>query len=149
MKNSKESYKTIKGWAIDAKDEGPTPVAMSEERPSQEILRIEVLKSNERAELPAVIGQTIPPQGISGQLRKFAFRYSESHYRHWLPLLLADRINEIEGIWDDLKKGKCPNIAAERGWKARWKYDRKRTLLKLAGVTAISLLAVRFCLKKY
>ncbi|WP_295200560.1 hypothetical protein [uncultured Chryseobacterium sp.] len=59
-----------------------------------------------------------PPEGINGAIRKFAFRYSESSYSRWLPLVLADRIGVIEGIIDDLKNGHLPNIFAERGWGA-------------------------------
>ena len=38
---------------------------------------------------------------------------------------LADCTNMVEGIIDDLKTGHFPNIIAERGWAAEWKYNRK------------------------
>lgn len=89
---------------------------------------VEVLYSSERPDLPAVVGETLPPQFISGALRRYAFRHSESRYRHWLPLLIADRINELEGVLEDVKKARFPNVFAERGWKVHWQYEKKDVL---------------------
>lgn len=41
-----------------------------------------------------------------------------------MPLLLADRVNMLEGVVDDLWSGHVPNILAEAGWHAEWKYNR-------------------------
>jgi hypothetical protein len=94
--------------------------------------------------MTAVFGTPLPPSGLSGVLRRKAFKYSESSYGHWLPILLADRINVIEGIVDDIKHGHVPNIFAERGWAAAWKYNRKGMIIKsvtfLATVCAIVIL---------
>jgi hypothetical protein len=62
--------------------------------------------------------------GVSGMLRRHAFKYSEGKWAHWLTLLVADRVNVIEGIISDIKQGHFPNIIAERGGKAEWKYNR-------------------------
>lgn len=148
MKNIKENYREIKGWGIDAEDELEIRQSNDWNRPPQEAQQVELLMSNERENLPAVIGQTVPPSGLSGQLRRYAFTHSESRYRHWLPLLIADRINEIEGVLDDLRKGKCPNILAERGWNARWKYDRAKLIKQMAGAALVGLLIVRLCRKR-
>ncbi|MGZ5248454.1 MAG: hypothetical protein ACXWCR_15210, partial [Flavitalea sp.] len=53
------------------------------------------------------------------------------------PLILADRINVIEGIVDDLKHGIIPNIFAEKGWKSEWKYNRKGLIQKVLITTAV------------
>lgn len=58
------------------------------QRPPLQITRVEVLHSNERPSYSAVIGETIPPSGLSGRIRRFAFRFGESTYAHWLPLPL-------------------------------------------------------------
>lgn len=129
-------YSHINGWGIDAdpRNEPTYPMKnytgddhqrLNWERPPLQPATVEVLHSNERPTLTAVFGTSSPPSGLSGALRRYAFTFSESEYGHWLPLLLADRINVVEGIVDDLKRGHIPNIFAEKGWKADWKYNRK------------------------
>ena len=75
------------------------------ERPQQQPLTVEVLHSNERADLTAVFGTSTPPSGPSGALRRLAFRYSESSYGHWLPLVLADRLSVVGGVLGDRHRG--------------------------------------------
>jgi hypothetical protein len=93
------------------------------ERPQQQPLSVEVLHSNERPDVTSVFGTSTPPSGPSGALRRLAFRYSESSYGHWLPLMLADRVSVVEGVLGDLKHGRVPNVFAERGWKAEWEHN--------------------------
>ena len=104
------------------------------ERPQQQPITVEVLHSNERPDLTAVFGTSTPPSGPSGALRRLAFRYSESSYGHWLPLMLADRVGVVEGVVEDLRQGRLPNVLAERGWKAEWEHNRadllRRVLLR-------------------
>jgi hypothetical protein len=111
------------------------------ERPQQQPISVEVLHSNERPDVTAVFGTSTPPSGPSGALRRLAFRYSESSYGHWLPLMLADRVSVMEGVVGDLKRGYLPNISAERGWKAEWKHNRislvRRILVRAALVSAV------------
>ncbi|PRD56837.1 hypothetical protein [Sphingobacterium gobiense] len=143
MNTQKINYQEVKGWGIDADPLNEPTYPMKEgdaedkitiwERPDQQQASMEVLTSNERATIPAVFGQTIAPQGISGHIRRYAFNHSESRYRHWIPLLIADRINEIEGIIDDFKHGKAPHILLEKGWRARWKLNKK-SVMKKAGI---------------
>ncbi|KGE12565.1 hypothetical protein [Sphingobacterium deserti] len=147
--NLKEQFKHIPGWGIDVdwennpvypmKDIEEDDKSASWDRPAQQITSKEVQRSNERPKLPAVFGDTLPPAGLSGQLRRYAFHYSESKYRHWLPLLLADRVNEVEGIVADIKSGVFPNIWKERGFDAHWKYDRQKLIKNLATVAAVSI----------
>lgn len=129
-------YSHINGWGIDAdpRNEPTYPMKnytgddhqrLNWERPPLQTATVEVLQSTERPSLTAVFGTSSPPTGLSGVIRRYAFTFSESEYGHWLPLLLADRINVVEGIVDDLKQGHIPNIFAEKGWKADWKYNRK------------------------
>lgn len=152
MEKSPNDYSHIKGWGVDANPENePTyPIKkytgddhkrLDWERPPLQPVNIEVLKSNERPNVTAVFGTSSPPSGISGAIRRFAFRFSESEYGHWLPLLIADRINVVEGIVDDLRHGHVPNIFAEKGWKAGWKYNRTGMVQKLA-VAAVVTFAV-------
>jgi len=150
--------KNIEGWGVDADPENePTyPIKkytgadhdrLNYERAPQQPIDIEVLHSNERTGVTRVFGTSSPPSGLSGALRRFAFRYSEGSSGHWLTLILADRINVIEGIVDDIQKGHVPNIFAERGWQAEWKYNRKGVLKNIfigaAVVTALAMLSAK------
>jgi hypothetical protein len=129
----------IKGWGVDADPKNDPTYPMkrrndgehagySWERPPQQPIDVEVLHSNERPNVSAVFGTSTPPSGLSGMIRRFAFNYSESSYGHWLPLMLADRVNEVEGIVEDLASGHVPNVFAERGWKAEWEHNRVNLL---------------------
>ena len=149
MENTNNNYKDIKGWGIDAdpSDNPNYPIKqyngddhqrLNWERPPLQPVTVEILKSVEHPRMPAVFGTTVPPSGLSGKLRRIAFKYNESEYRHWLNLLLADRINMIEGLVSDLKRGHLPNIFLERGMKADWKYNRKELVTKVIVATAVA-----------
>lgn len=148
----------IKGWGIDADpDNEPTyPMKhwngddhkrLNYQRPTQQPLTVEKLHSNERPSVSAVFGTTCPPSGVSGALRRYAFKHSEGKWAHWLTLILADRVNAVEGIIDDLRKGHIPNIIAERGWTAEWKYNRKG-LVKNVAVGVVATAALWMVLRK-
>jgi hypothetical protein len=119
------------------------------ERPPQQPITVEVLHSNERPDLTSVFGTSTPPSGLSGVLRRLAFRYSESSYGHWLPLVLADRVGVVEGVLGDLKHGHVPNVFAERGWKAEWKHNRTTLVRRiLVGVALVSAAVAYFSSKR-
>jgi len=137
MENTISDPSQVKGWGVDADPQNdPTyPIKKRNngehagynwERPSQQPVDVEVLHSNERPNVTAVFGTSTPPAGLSGIIRRFAFKYSESSYGHWLPLVLADRVGVVEGILDDLRRGHIPNIFAEMGGKAEWQHNRKQ-----------------------
>jgi len=145
--------KDIPGWGYDADPKNNPTYPMKhytgddherihyERGPRQEVKQ-EVLMSIERPMMTTIHGTSVPPSGVSGALRRFAFRYSESTYSHWVPLVLADRVNVIEGIIDDLKHGIVPNLFVEKGWKAEWKYNREGLIKKLALVAGALTLTV-------
>jgi hypothetical protein len=150
MQATDKDYAHITGWGVDADpNNDPTyPIkhrnngeqaGYSWERPPQQPITIEVLHSNERPNVTAAFGTSTPPSGLSGILRRIAFKYSESSYGHWLPLMLADRVNVVEGVLDDLRRGHIPNIVEELGWKAEWKHNRKNLVRRvLVGVVLAS-----------
>ena len=153
MDNTTKDYSHIKGWGIDAdpKNDPTNPMRKREkenhegytwDRPPLQPENMEVLHSNERPNVTAVFGTSVPPKGLSGMIRRYAFQYGEGSFGHWLPLLVADRVNVVEGIIDDLKSGHIPNIFAERGMGAQWKYDRKRLLQSIAVTAAVTTAAV-------
>ena len=143
----------VPGWGIDADPENEPTYPMKNytgadherlnyPRPPLQPKTVEVLKSNERPTHSAVFGTSTPPSGISGDMRRKAFEYSEDRYPHWLLLMMADRVNAIEGIIHDVKTGHFPNILGERGWKARWKYDTKNTAIKTSIVVFSAALLI-------
>jgi hypothetical protein len=71
-------------------------------------------------------------------IRRFAFKFSENEYLHWLPLIAADKINVVEGIIEDFAHGTVPNIWAEKGYNAQWKHDRSGMLVKIATAAAVT-----------
>jgi hypothetical protein len=51
-------------------------------------------RSIEHKFLTPVFGTSCPPKGLSGAMRKFAYRrYSEGRAAHWLILMAADRVD--------------------------------------------------------
>jgi hypothetical protein len=150
VRNVTNEHAHIKGWGVDADRENePTyPIKkytgddrrrLNYERAEQQPVNIEILHSNERPGVTAVFGTSSPPSGLSGMIRRFAFKFSEGSWGHWLPLMLADRVNVVEGIVDDIKQGHIPNFMAERGWNAEWKYNKTGLIRKAmigAAITA-------------
>lgn len=163
MENKHNDYTHIKGWGVDADPENEPTYPMKHYtgddhnrinwvRPTLQRATVEVLHSNERPSLSAVFGDTLPPQGVSGAIRRYAFKFSENSYLHWLPLILADRVNVVEGIVDDLSRGHIPNIFAEKGWKADLKHNKGGLAVKV--LVNVAVVAVVFSLlskkkKKY
>ncbi|MEA2689789.1 MAG: hypothetical protein QOD51_2396 [Candidatus Eremiobacteraeota bacterium] len=150
MRDTIDTDAHIKGWQIDADPSNDPTYPMRRRldadqhnaawmRPPRQPVDVEDLHSIERPDLTAVFGTSTPPSGLSGTIRRAAFAYSESSYLHWLPLVLADRINVVEGVLDDLRRGRIPNVLAEAGGKAEWTYNRRslidRTFVLAAIVT--------------
>jgi len=144
---------TIRGWGIDSnpendptypyrdrsKDEGLT---QDWQRPSQQQSDVEILRSIEHNRMPAVFGTSTPPSGLSGMLRRLAFRWSESNWIHWLMLMGADRINVVEGVVQDLGRAKVPNVPAEMGIKSEWQHNKKGLATKVAVTVAVGAVVV-------
>lgn len=103
-----------------------------------------VYHSIERAGLTPVFGTSAPPRGLSGALRGVAYEYSEGSFGHWLTLLLADRINVIEGVFDDLLHGHIPNVFSEMGGKAEMKHNPKGFQKKVFMLSLIMLVVPAF-----
>lgn len=151
MEENKQDYKSIPGWGMDADPENePTyPIKnytgddhqrINYERSEQQPQTIEILMSNERPAITRVFGTSVPPAGLSGLIRRYAFQHSEDRYRHWIPLLLADRLNVVEGVAKDIFTGRFPNIIKERGLSVEWKYNRPRMIKKIAAVVIVGAL---------
>lgn len=152
IENLRDRYQHINGWGVDAdprneptypmkKYTGDDHLRLNYERPPLQPESVEILHSNERPNVTAVFGTSSPPSGLSGMIRRYAFKYSEGSWAHWFPLVLADRVNMVEGFVEDLLHGYVPNVFAERGWNAEWKYN-KNGMLKNAAIGAAVASAV-------
>ena len=104
----------IPGWGADL-DRSRRPAVPMEhmpprleglhwDAPAQQPLEVEVLQSIERPGITPVFGTSVPPSGLSGWIRRRAFRHSENNLRHWMMLLMADRVNVVEGLFTDARK---------------------------------------------
>lgn len=148
----------IKGWGVDANPKNDPTYPMRQrdgedsknydwQRPPMQAVNTEILRSNERPNLTATFGTSAPPSGLSGMIRRLAFKYSEGRIGHWLALLLADRINVVEGVVEDLAKGHIPNIFSESGMKAKWKHNPQAEATKVV-IGLVVVTGIIFLLKR-
>jgi hypothetical protein len=140
-------YAHIIGWGADL-DHADRPAYPKErvparlegvhwDQPEQQAERVEVFCSTERPGITPVFGSTCPPRGLSGRMRRFAFRYSENDLRHWMLLLMADRVDVGEGLVEDLSRGRVPNLYAEMGGAAELRHNPMGAVRKAAVVAAV------------
>lgn len=145
---------SIWGWGVDA-DPGNDPThpirdrsrdpGLTREwaRPAIQQPDVEILQSIEHIRQPAVVGTSAPPSGLSGIMRRFAFRWSESHWGHWLLLMGADRVNVVEGVIEDLAHARIPNVPAEMGIRAELAHNKLGFAKKVAVGGLLGLIAFR------
>jgi len=138
----------IQGWGADlARENRP---AYPKERipprlpglhwsdPEDQPINVKVYHSIERPGITPVFGTSSPPVGLSGRIRDVAYKLSENDIRHWLLLMVADRVNVVEGIGEDLMSGRLPNIFAEMGGAAELKYNRAGLARKVLVASAVA-----------
>ena len=112
----------IPGWGADL-DRAKRPAVPMErspprleglhwEEPVEQARRVEVLHSIERPKITPVYGTSCPPRGLSGWLRRRAFRRSEGDMRHWLMLLVADRVDVAESVVRDVRRSRGAQAVA-------------------------------------
>lgn len=155
---TREQLSHIQGWGADLDHKNRPAIPMERTPPRfihahegklpQQPETVEILTSTERPGITPIFGTKQPPKGLSGMMRRLAFRWSENDMRHWLLLLAADRVNVVEGLGEDLASGKVPNVLAEMGIKAEWEHNRAGLVKKavIAGAvvgTAVYLMRRR------
>lgn len=133
---------SIVGWGVDANPQNDPTYPYRDRsaddhkgqwvRPTQQQPDVELLHSVEHKQTPAVFGTASPPKWVSGWMRRIAFRWSESNWAHWMLLMGADRVNMVEGLVEDLARGKVPNIPREMGVPAEWRHNKTGLVKKLA-----------------
>ena len=145
------SHAHIQGWGADL-DRANRPAYPMERTPPRleglhwdevedQPLRVRVFHSAERPGVTPVFGTSAPPSGLSGRLRAAAYRLSENDLRHWLLLMLADRVNVFEGVAQDLRRGHVPNVFGEMGWKAELKHNPAGLAKKAAVASGVVVVA--------
>jgi hypothetical protein len=154
-----ERYKNIPGWGMDADPENDPTYPMKHytgadhqrldyEKAPQQPIDIEILKSVERPTITRVFGTSTPPKGLSGAMRRFAYKYSEATLAHWMGLILADRVNVVEGVIEDFTKGIVPNLWVEKGWRSEWKTNRAGVIKKVAAGVLVTTLVITIMSRK-
>lgn len=143
----KRDMSHIQGWGadLDHKNRPAYPMERTPPRlegmhwtqPEDQPVHMEIFHSTERAGITPIFGTSAPPAGISGRLRRVAYKLSENDIRHWLLLLLADRVNVVEGIGEDLMSGRVPNVFAEMGAGAELRHNPAGFARKVAVASAV------------
>jgi hypothetical protein len=145
---TREQLSHIQGWGadLDRKNRPAVPMERTPPRfigapvapPEQQPQNVEILVSPERPGITPLFGTSTPPSGLSGMIRRWAFKLTENDIRHWLLLLVADRVNVVEGIGQDLARGKVPNVLGEMGIRAELKHNPAGLVKKAAIATAVA-----------
>jgi hypothetical protein len=75
----------------------PEPIANAHWlTPDRQVPHAEVLMEAHRDVLTATFGTEHPPRGVSGLLRTLAYQIPDYRPRHWLLLIMADRVDTLE-----------------------------------------------------
>lgn len=112
----------IPGWGADLDRSNRPAVPMERTPPRLEGVHwgdpvpqrsdVEILQSTEHFRRPPVFGTSVPPRGVSGWIRRRAFRHSENDLRHWLMLHFADRVDVVESLATDARRSPRVRSAA-------------------------------------
>ncbi len=144
------------GWGVDADPkrrpmypmELPSDVmnVRGDNPPERQVPTVRIHKSVEHPDLTPVFGTSCPPRGLSGKIRDTAYVFSEGRLSHWMLLLLADRVDMVEGMLDDVAHGRSPGYIRDRGLRAVLETGqdmsdgaskRRYTVLTALGVAAV------------
>jgi hypothetical protein len=135
--DSDELRARIPGWGadLDPKDRpavprmkfDPSATGAHWDIPEQQEEKRPRERSIEHAHLTPVFGTSTPPSGISGVVRRYAYRYSEARAAHWLLLLAADRVNAIESHAASFLTLRPDNPFTETGIKSEFTHHGYRS----------------------
>jgi hypothetical protein len=124
--SSEELRARIPGWGIDLdpKDRpsvprerfDPTLNGAHWDFPENQAEKWPREKSIEHKFLTPVFGTSCPPKGVSGMMRKYAYRrFSEGRAAHWLILIVADRVDSFGSHLQSLLTLRPDNPITETG----------------------------------
>ena len=84
--------------------------------PERQVERWPRERSIEHKFLTPVFGTASPPRGVSGVIRKLAYRrFSEADAAHWLLLMAGDRVDSLGSSVTAALRGKPDNPVTETG----------------------------------
>jgi hypothetical protein len=72
-------------------------------------------RSIEHKFLTPVFGTSVPLRGLSGVIRRYAYRFSEGRAAHWLLLIMGDRVDAMESHLQSLATLRPDNPVTETG----------------------------------
>jgi hypothetical protein len=132
-----ELRKRIPGWGVDLdpKDRPSVPKLRFQEDltgahwefPERQPERYPRERSPEHEMLTPVFGTAQPPSGVSGAVRRHAYRYSEGRAAHWLLLMFADRVDAWEHHLRSFLTLHPDNPITETGVKAEFTHHGLRS----------------------
>jgi hypothetical protein len=147
-----DDYRQVKGWGVDL-DPANRP-AVPRELPSEvktvrgdvkpwQKPRTKIYISNEQPGITPVFGEACPSKGLSRLIRDYAYQYGEATNRHWMLLVMANRVDVLENMVLDALRGKPDHYIKEKGWGAKFKYEpnagRNTALAGAAVIGAVAL----------
>ncbi|MGY1592950.1 hypothetical protein ACI79D_13300 [Geodermatophilus sp. SYSU D00708] len=132
-----ELRKRIPGWGVDLdpRDRPSVPKLQFQEDftgahwefPERQPERYPRERSVEHKMLTPVFGTAQPLSGVSGAIRRHAYRYSEGRAAHWLLLILGDRVDAWEHHLKSLLTLRPDNPITETGVKAEFTHHGLRS----------------------
>lgn len=136
-RSTDELRRTIPGWGVDLdpKDRPAVPKENFNPQgtgahwhfPERQPELYPRERSTEHKFLTPVFGTSCPPKGLSGMIRRYAYRYSEAQLSHWLLLIGADRVDVVESRITGLLRGHPDNPLTESGIGSEFKRGGFRT----------------------
>lgn len=149
-------YKQVPGWGVDLdpKNRPMFPMELESDVMTArgdvkdwQVPHEKVHMSIEHPNLTPVFGVSCPPRGLSGLLRDYAYKYSEGTNRHWMTLVLADRVDVIESMIVDALRGHPDRYIKERAWGQKLKHrddmsQRHRYLGLAVGIAGAAVLGL-------
>lgn len=130
-RSSEELRRTIHGWGVDLdpKDRPAVPKERFDpagtgahwDFPERQPERRPRERTPEHKFLTPVFGTSCPPKGLSGVIRRYAYKYSEGRLAHWLLLVGADRVDVLESRLTGALRGRPDNPITESGLPSEWK----------------------------
>jgi hypothetical protein len=104
-----DDHTKIPGWGADLRPEARPGVPMEREPaagvqaeppPQRGVPAVHSVTMR----MTPVYGTTLPPRGVSGAMRRAAYKIPEHRPSHWLLLLVADRVDVVEHLLLDLTR---------------------------------------------
>ena len=152
MNHVPQDVRTINGWGadLDPADRPAVPMewpsdvmtARGDVKHWQEPI-VKIYRSNEMPNLTPVFGESSPPHGLSERIRDEAYQWGEGMARHWMLLMLADRVETYASFFGSLFTGQ---YFREKAWGTVWRlgtpHQKRRMVATAVTVPLIAALVV-------